>query len=100
MSRGISAGVLYRRLRTAGAEHGDHDDLRLKKVVLLFTCGLMIAAAGIWLALYKMLGLPVSASMPFAFQLASLATLLVYLWTLNFSMFRAVQLGMFLFVRS
>ena len=97
-SRAISAGVLYHRLRTAGAEHGDNDDLRLKKVVLLFTCGLMIAAAGIWLVLYKMLGLPVSASLPFAFQLVSLATLLVYLCTLNFSMFRAVQLGMFLFV--
>ena len=45
MSRGNSAAVLYRRLRTAGAERGDHDDLRLKKVVLLITCGLMIAAA-------------------------------------------------------
>jgi adenylate cyclase len=98
MSRSISLRVLYQRLRTAGAEEGDNDDLRLKKVVLLFTCGLMIAAAGIWLALYKMLGLPVSASLPFAFQLASLGTLLVYLWTLNFSMFRAAQLGFFLFV--
>jgi adenylate cyclase len=98
LSQEISARVLYRRLRNAGAEHGDHDDLRLKKSVLLFTCGLMIAAAGIWLALYKMLGLPVSASLPFAFQLVSLATLLVYLWTLNFSMFRAAQLGLFLFV--
>ncbi len=98
MSRAVSPGVLYRRLRSAGAEDGDNDDLRLKKVVLLFTCGLMIAAAGIWLALYKMLGLPVSASLPFAFQLASLATLLIYLWTLNFPMFRALQLGLFLFV--
>ena len=98
MSRAISAAVLYRRLRSAGAEQGDSDDLRLKKVVLLFTCGLMIAAAGIWLVLYKMLGLPVSASLPFAFQLVSLATLLVYLWTLNFDMFRAAQLGLFLFV--
>ena len=98
MNRAVSPGVLYRRLRSAGAEDGDNDDLRLKKVVLLFTCALMIAAAGIWLALYKMLGLPVSASLPFAFQLASLATLLIYLWTLNFPMFRALQLGLFLFV--
>ena len=98
MSRAISVRVLYRRLRSAGVEHGDNDDLRLKKIVLLFTCGLMIAAAGIWLVLYKMLGLPVSASLPFAFQLVSLATLLVYLWTLNFDMFRAAQLGLFLFV--
>ena len=98
MSQAISAAELYRRLRSAGAQQGDHDDLRLKKIVLLFTCGLMIAAAGIWLALYKMLGLPVSASLPFAFQLVSLATLLVYLWTLNFDLFRAAQLALFLFV--
>ena len=90
--------VMYGRLRTAGAEPGDSEDLRLKKVVLLLTCGLMIAAAGIWLALYKMLGLPVSASLPFAFQLVSLGTLVIYLWTLNFDTFRALQLGLILFV--
>ncbi len=93
-----SLAELYSRLRTAGAEPGDSDDLRLKKAVLMLTCGLMIAAAGIWLALYKMLGLPVSASLPFAFQLASLGTLFVYLWTLNFDAFRALQLGLILFV--
>jgi len=93
-----SLAELYRRLRTAGAEPGDSDELRLKKAVLLLTCGLMIAAAGIWLALYKMLGLPVSASLPFAFQLVSLCTLVIYLWTLNFDAFRALQLGLILFV--
>ena len=72
--------------------------MRLKKVVLLFACGLMIAAAGIWLAMYQSLGLPVSASMPVAFQIASLTTLVYYLCTLNFDVFRALQLGMFLFV--
>lgn len=90
--------ILYRRLRTAGVEPSDSEDLRLKKTVLLFACGLMIAAAGIWLALYKALGLPVSASLPFAFQMTSLGTLVIYLWTLNFDVFRALQLGLILFV--
>ncbi len=58
----------------------------------------MIAAASLWLALYKALGLPVSASLPVAFQLASLASLALYLVTLNFDVFRAGQLGLFLFV--
>jgi len=89
---------LYARLRNAGIEPGDSEELRLKKVVLLFACGLMIAAAAIWLALYQALGLPVSASLPVAFQIASLATLVYYLITLNFDVFRALQLGMFLFV--
>jgi adenylate cyclase len=90
--------IMYQRLRTAGIAPGDSEELRLKKVVLLFACGLMIVAAGIWLALYQSLGLPVSASLPVAFQIASVATLIYYIITLNFDVFRAVQLGFFLFV--
>ena len=89
---------LYSRLRAAGISPGDSEELRLKKVILLFACGLMIAAAALWLALYQSLGLPVSASLPVAFQMASLATLVFYLATLNFDVFRACQLGLFLFV--
>ena len=89
---------LYGRLRTAGISPSDSEELRLRKVVLLFACGLMIAAAALWLALYQALGLPVSASLPVAFQLASLAALVYYLVTLNFDVFRATQLGLFLFV--
>ena len=90
--------TIYYRLRTAGISAGDSEELRLKKVVLLFACGLMIAAAALWLALYQALGLPVSASLPVGFQLASLATLVYYLITLNFDVFRAAQLCLFLFV--
>lgn len=90
--------ALYSRLRSAGISPGDSEELRLKKVVLLFACGLMIAAAALWLALYQSLGLPVSSSLPVAFQLASLATLVYYLITLDFGVFRATQLGLFLFV--
>ena len=90
--------TLCHRLRTAGVSAGDSEELRLKKVVLLFACGLMIAAAALWLALYQALGMPVSASLPVGFQLASLATLVYYLITLNFDVFRAAQLCLFLFV--
>ena len=93
-----SAAVLYRRLRCAGVEPADSEDLRLKKEVALFACGLMIAASAIWLALYWGLHISLSASLPLGFQLASLATLLYYLYTLNFEAFRAVQLGLWLFV--
>jgi len=96
MAKGL--GALYSRLRSAGILPGDSEELRLKKVVLLFACGLMIAAAALWLALYQALGLPVSASLPVGFQLASLATLAYYFVTLNFDVFRAAQLCLFLFV--
>src|SRR3954467_12757617 len=80
-------GTSYDNLRAAGISASDSDELRLKKTVLLFACGLMIAAAGIWLALYQSLGLPVSASLPVAFQIASVLTLVYYLITLNFDVF-------------
>ena len=73
--------VLYARLRSAGICPDDSEEVRLKKVVLLFACGLMIAAAALWLALYQALGLPVSASWPVAFQLGSLATLAYSTWS-------------------
>lgn len=96
-----AAGLLrtvYGRLRCAGVSADDPEELKLKKVVLVFACGVMIAAAALWLALYKSLGLPISSSLPVAFQFASLATLVYYLISLNFDIFRAVQLGLFLFV--
>ena len=94
----VALKTLYRRLRTAGIEPADSEELKLKKQVLLFACGLMIAGSAIWLGLYWLLGLSLSASLPFAFQLTSLATLLVFLATLNFNFFRIAQLSLFLFV--
>jgi len=87
-----------RRLAAAGVQPGDSDELQLKKQVLLFACGLMIAGAALWLSFYWLLGVPLPATLPVTFQLLSLATLLVYLWTLNFEFFRATQLGLWLFV--
>nr|MDA8107681.1 adenylate/guanylate cyclase domain-containing protein [Betaproteobacteria bacterium] len=90
--------TFYRRLRAAGVEPTDSEELKLKKQVLLFACGLMIAGSAIWLSLYWLLGLPLSASLPFGFELVSFATLLVFLATLNFDFFRIAQLSLFLFV--
>jgi len=64
----------------------------------LFACGLMIAGSAVWLSIYWLLGLTLSATLPTLFQLLALATLLIYLWTLNFEFFRATQLGLWLFV--
>lgn len=49
--------ILYERRKSAGITAIDSEEVRLKKVVLLFASGLMIVAAGIWLALYQSLGL-------------------------------------------
>lgn len=83
--------AFYARLRSAGICPDGSEEVRLRKVVPLFACGLMIAAAALWLAIYQALGLPVSAPWPVAFQLGSLATLAYYLVTLKFGVFRAIQ---------
>jgi class 3 adenylate cyclase len=85
------------RLRTAGIEPDDADDLRLKKSLLMFAMGLTIAAPVLWLALYWLMGLNLPASVPFGYQLVSLGTLLVYLITRNFDLFRMLQLSLYLF---
>ena len=88
---------LGRRLRTAGIEPDDTDDVKLKKSLLMFAMGLTVAAPVLWLALYGAMGLNLPASVPFGYQLVSLGTLLVYLVTRNFDLFRVLQLSLYLF---
>jgi class 3 adenylate cyclase len=88
---------LGRRLRTAGIEPDDADDVRLKKSLLMFAMGLTVATPVLWLALYGLMGLNLPASVPFGYQLVSLGTLLVYLVTRNFDLFRVLQLSLYLF---
>jgi class 3 adenylate cyclase len=90
-------GELSQRLRTAGIEPDDSDDVRLKKSLLMFAMGLTTAAPVLWLALYWLMGLNLPASVPFAYQLVSLGTLILYLVTRNFDLFRVMQLGLYLF---
>jgi adenylate cyclase len=94
----VTPSVLLRRLGTAGVLPTDSEEIRLKKHVLLFSCGLMIGGSAIWLGLYHLLGLSLSATLPFSVELISVGTLLVYLWTLNFRFFRVAQLSLWLFV--
>jgi len=85
------------RLRVAGVEPGDSNDLRIRKSIMVFAMGLMTAAPMFWLVLYRLLGLQLSATLPFAFQVISVATLVIYIVTGAFRFFQYTQLGLFLF---
>jgi adenylate cyclase len=93
----MSLSELIQRLRTAGVQPDDSEELRLKKQLTVFAMGLMTAVPILWFALYGMMGLNVSVTLPFGYQLVSLVTLVVYLVTLNFNFFRVAQLALFLF---
>ncbi len=85
------------RLRTAGIEPRDSEDMRLAKTLLVFATGLISIASTLWLALYWSLGPKLSATLPFAFQLALAANLALYIKSGNFNFFRLSQLALFLF---
>ena len=88
---------LVNRLRTAGVEPGDSEEVRIQKSLLMFAMGLTTMAPVVWLVVYSALGAKVSATVPFTYQLISLATLVLYLVTRNFALFRLLQLTLYLF---
>jgi len=89
--------TLVARLRSAGVEPGDSNDLRIRKSIMVFAMGLMTAAPMFWLVLYRLLGLQLSATLPFAFQVVSVVTLVIYIVTGGFRFFQYAQLGLFLY---
>jgi len=86
------------RLRNAGVYPTDSPELRLQKSLLFFATGLITLASMVWLLIYWQLGPQFSSTLPFVLQLLLVGNLLVYLKTLNFEVFRVVQLSLFLFM--
>ena len=86
------------RLRNAGIEPSDSEEVRLSKSLLMLATGLASVAIMVWVALYWALGPVISATLPLAFQLLLAGNMLLYLRTRNFEYFRVSQLGLFLFL--
>jgi len=85
-------------LHNLGIAPTDSEELRLKKSLLIFATGLISFASMLWLFIYGQLGPQISSTIPFAFQLLLVGNLAIYLKTLNFEVFRLVQLSLFLFM--
>ena len=88
---------LLDRLRTAGIDPGDSDELRLNKSLLMFATGLASVASMLWLVIYWSLGPQFSSNLPFAFQILLATNLAIYIRWGNFDFFRVSQLALFLF---
>ncbi len=88
---------LLDRLRTAGIDPSDSEDLRLNKSLLMFATGLASVASMLWLVIYWSLGPQLSSNLPFAFQILLATNLAIYLKWGNFDFFRLSQLSLFLF---
>ncbi|HEU0189366.1 MAG TPA: adenylate/guanylate cyclase domain-containing protein [Gallionella sp.] len=71
---------------------------KLRRDLLIFACAFMNLAVVLWLAIYWMMGLHFSSNVPLVYQLISVASLVHFLKTRRFEVFRFIQLSLFLFV--
>lgn len=86
------------RLRTAGIEPGDSEELRLSKSLLMLATGLVCAAMMVWVALYSLFGLKFSTDIPMLFLLLLAGNMFLFIGTHRYDFFRVTQLGLFLFL--
>jgi adenylate cyclase len=82
------------RLAEIGALPSDAEQLRLRKEILVLSSTLMASLAFVWVATYAALGLWLSAAIPFAYQLASAASIYTFARTRRYRLFRRSQLWM------
>src|SRR6478752_2534386 len=83
-----------RRLTEVGVLPSDSEDIRLRKSVLTLSAVLMATLAFVWVATYAALGLWLSAAIPFAYQVASAASIYTFARTRRYRLFRTSQLWM------
>jgi adenylate cyclase len=76
----------------------DSEQDRLHKTLAIFACGLMGFVAILWLAIYQVMGIKFSATVPLVYLAVSGGSLAFYLWNRNFELFRFIQTSLFLFV--
>ena len=84
------------RLARVGVVPSDSDEERVRKATLTLTSALITVLAVVWVGTYAALGLWLSALIPFAYQLASVASIAAFARTKRYRLFRASQLSMML----
>jgi class 3 adenylate cyclase len=91
--RSLLLGLL-RRLAVLGVADTDTEEIRRQKAALTLAASLITALAIIWVATYAALGLPQAALIPFVYQVASAASLVVFARTKSYRFFRFSQASM------
>ena len=81
-------------LAEIGSSDSDSDELRLHKAVLVLSSTLMASFTPVWVVTYGVLGLWVSAAIPFAYMLVSFASIYTFARSRRYVLFRRGQLWM------
>jgi class 3 adenylate cyclase len=92
--RGVPVSIRrpLERLSHIGVAPGDSDDVRVRKVTLTLAAETVTVLSVIWVGTYLALGLPVSAAIPFTYQVASVVTLVAFARTKDYRFFRFSQI--------
>ena len=93
MTAGRPATLIH-RLVSVGAAPADSDDLRTQKVSLTISALLITALAVIWVGTYLALGAVLSAAIPFAYQVLSIVSIVLFARFKSYPLFRTSQLGL------
>lgn len=93
--RARRGGVSWWR-SSSGRGCGHREYVRLDKAMFTFIAGLLAVMAFLWVAIYLAVGLPKSAAIPFAYQVAVVASLVGFARTKHFHAIRTFQLGLML----
>lgn len=75
----------------------DTQEETLRKNLLVFACGFMNFAVVLWLAIYWLMGVHFSTDVPLGYQVVSVVSLVHFLRTRQFAVFRGIQFSLFLF---
>lgn len=84
------------RLADLGARPEDPPDERLRKGTLILAASVIVITSTAWVATYFALGLPISASIPLAYQVVTVAMLAWFFRTKRFGPLKTSQLAMWL----
>jgi len=92
-SRGVR---LLERVAAIGTSPADSDQVLARKATLTLATLVVTVLSSIWVGTYLALGLPVSAAIPFAYQVASIVGLVLFARTRAYGPFRLSQLALML----
>jgi class 3 adenylate cyclase len=85
---------LVSSLAVVGVSEADDDATRAQKAALTLAASIITGLAVIWVGTYLVLGLPLSAAIPFSYQVASVASLIVFARSKSYRMLRFSQAAM------
>lgn len=89
----MSVQQIFHRLRTAGVDAADCDELRMQKRLLALLGGLVSVSSAVWLLIYWMIGPRISANLPLTLQSVIALNMFVYACWGNFAFYRSVLIG-------